>query len=129
MNRCDPFHTAAAMHWSPLMVAVNRVGEPPKSSSRFNWAAGTVQMSCRVRVEDSRTIEFESPALGLFGSLLPVVTKTCPALLTAGVLQTLAPTEPLGTARYVPAGEPVDWLNALMPPRTSGLSHCDEIPM
>ncbi len=113
----------------PPTTAVNSVGEPPKSSSRFSIEAGTVQMPCFTSDEERRTIDTESPWLGLFGLPLPVVTKTDPVELTAGALQTLPPVEPLGTVKYVATGAPVAWLNAFTPPRTSGLSHWEETPM
>ena len=57
-------------------------------------------MSCLTSEEESRTIDTESPWLGLVGFPLPVVTKTFPlAELTAGVLHTLPPVDPLGTVK------------------------------
>src|SRR6185436_10007602 len=62
------------------------------------------------------------------GSGLPVVTHTFePA--AAALLQTLAPTRPDGTAKYVCSSAPVCWSTDTTPPRTRFASQFAARPM
>jgi len=108
---------------TPLMVAVHRPGEAPKSLSGTRSAGGTVQ----IPRWDSEgfNLMIEMPSLAELP--LPVVTKT-DLPLVAGLDQMLAPVVPAGVVQNVFSSVPADWLNSFSPPRTRGTSHSELIP-
>src|SRR5690242_10534365 len=107
----------------PLRLAVNTVGEAPKSASRTCSLTGTCQTSsCERPVPESRAID---SAFGgcVGGGVLPVVTKTEPSpnVEAARLLHTLAPAWP-GIDCQKPSWAPVSWLNSTTPDGTKGWS-------
>src|SRR5579862_1106946 len=110
---------------TPLRSAMNNVGEPPKSESEICCVLGIRHPSSNASVVPLRRTIDEPHAC----FPLPVVTMTEPSGKTAGELQMLAPLSVLGKECQNPISFPVDWLNAINPAGTRGLSHIDAMPI
>src|SRR5262245_25440439 len=115
----------------------NRTGEEPKSQScPLPAVPGACQAWSRASDEDRCTMDSECPILLPGGQVFtvgshsfPVAAHTSlPVDVATMLVQTVPPTDPLGTVNQVCSTLPVCWSSSTTPPRISGSSHWHASP-